>query len=104
MQRALTQWIRKRGYSLVIEPGAAAEVDFEGPKRVRLNSRVDKGNRTSAALHECGHILIFEARCKQRKSAKAFARPIAGSNLRDYTTNKRRLGTNTCKRKVAILT
>ena len=100
----LSAWIRKHGYALQLEPGADDEVECEGRKRVLLNSRPDRDSIVATALHECGHILIYEARCKQQGSSSMHARPIAGSNLRDYRTQKRRFATNTCKRKVAIIT
>lgn len=91
---------------MILEEGGEDEVGFDGDKKVTLNSRVDPSSLTAAALHECGHILIYEARCRQRTSVKKKSqdRPIAGSSLKDNLSNKRRFATNTCKRKVAIVT
>ena len=97
----LKTWIKRRGYTLVLEPGVDDRVECEDVKKVHLNSRQGKNSLLSLFLHECGHILIYEARSKQT-SVKA--RPIAGCNRRDYLSNKRRYGKNTCKRKVAIVT
>ena len=59
----LRTWLRRRSASLVLLPGVEDCALFgNGPTTVRINSSASREQRLLAALHECGHVAIFESR------------------------------------------
>lgn len=99
MQR-LEEWIGTRGFELECSPGAEDCVIFGSTRMVSINSRQSRRSKIATLLHECGHILIYEA----RRRSKNPARPVAGASFRDWETETRRYAPKSRSRKVAVLT
>lgn len=92
----IRSWLHKKGFELCLQPKAEDSVDFE-ERRVSINSSDAYYVRIGSALHECGHILIFLARC--RNPVKRFS----GSTLQEQCFLKGRRKPRSRRFRIACL-
>ena len=89
-------WLSKKGFELFLKPKVEDSVDF-GERCVNINSSDTYYVRLGSALHECGHILIFLARC--RNPVKRFS----GSTLKEQCFLKGRRQPRSRRFRIACL-
>ena len=97
---ALSSWLEAHSSSLRCVRGEADHVRFCCSKArsvVTINAAQSYHCKLSALLHECGHIIIYRRRCRNRRSR------VCGASYRDFWLGSGRLKRATQKRKLNIL-
>lgn len=72
----IKEWLQKKGFRLLATPRAEDMIDF-AERSVHINACDPYQVRLSSALHECGHLMIFLARCRKPRKT------VSGSTLRE---------------------
>lgn len=77
-RKAVSAWLRRRGFSLTLARDGRNEVDFDA-KEVSVSSRVSEEAQLQTALHECGHVLVYLSRRRRKRL------PIAGLTFHEWS-------------------
>lgn len=66
-------WLAQRGFDLTVKKGADSQVEFFDGRGVLIDGRLSPPARLATLLHECGHVSIFLARRRSKRTRVAGA-------------------------------
>ena len=101
MTLAIQSWIKKKGFKFISSPGLTDAVMF-GVDCVFINSQPCRDSKIATMLHECGHILIREAR--QRADEAGSITPVVGVTQREFESGTGRYTHKSKRKSVAVVT